>query len=384
MKDWAEILEAYERQFEGLCGVPCARFDRKSRTFCEKAYCSGTCAEPTKQDYSVVHCYGCAESARWGNRFFYYGPCGFVFIAVTLAEDKDTAIIAGPIRMEGDEDTPDVPGVAVMKPSQVTNLSSLMLAVFGGVEQLRQRMDDDHPREEFLSELYRMTDEPEETRAVYPVADERELRHAIMDGDVAAARAVLNHLLGFVFFSAGVDIDTIKARTLELLVLISRYAIEGGADPETILMMNEVCIREIRDFSRIEDLSVWLGGVLNRFIGCVFEFRDVKHADTLCKLTRFLGENYMRRLTLDDVAEHVFLSKSYVSRLFSEELGTTFTAYLNHIRVEKAKIMLADRENTLSAIADAVGFTDQSYFSRVFKSITHVSPGVYREQHHKE
>ena len=58
MKDWAEILEEYERHFEGLCGVPCARFDRKSRTFCEKAYCSCICAEQTKQDYAVVHCYG--------------------------------------------------------------------------------------------------------------------------------------------------------------------------------------------------------------------------------------------------------------------------------------------------------------------------------------
>ncbi|MEA4824680.1 MAG: AraC family transcriptional regulator [Clostridiaceae bacterium] len=384
MEERVENLEQYERHFEGLCGVPCARFDRKSRTFCERAYCSDICGESAKQDYAVTHCYGCAEARRWGNRFFYYGPCGFVFIAVTLDGDEDTAVIAGPIRMEGDEDTPSAEGVVTMAPAQVTHLSALMLAVLGGVEQLRRQLADDRPREAFLAELYRIADEPEETRAVYPIAAERDLRRAIMDGDVMAARAVLNHLLGYVFFSAGVDIDSIKARTLELLVLISRYAIEGGADPQTILPMNDVCIQEIRRFSTLDDLSVWLGSVLNRFIGCVFEFRDVKHADTLRKLTRYLNENYAGRLTLDDVAEHVFLSKSYVSRLFSEELGTTFTAYLNHIRVEKAKIMLVDRGNTLSAVAVAVGFADQSYFSRVFKAITHVSPGVYREQHYKE
>ena len=62
----------------------------------------------------------------------------------------------------------------------------------------------------------------------------------------------------------------------------------------------------------------------------------------------------------------------------------SITNYINQVRVEKSKLFLTDRSYSLVDIANAVGFDDQSYYTKVFKSITGVSPGKYREAHGKK
>ena len=73
------------------------------------------------------------------------------------------------------------------------------------------------------------------------------------------------------------------------------------------------------------------------------------------------------------------MSKSYFCRILKDELGYTFTEYVNHLRVERAKLYLRDSTMSIADIAYAVGFDDQSYFTRIFKKLTNVSPGQYRK-----
>ena len=73
------------------------------------------------------------------------------------------------------------------------------------------------------------------------------------------------------------------------------------------------------------------------------------------------------------------MSPTYFSKLFSEEMGCRFTAYLNKVRVEKSKLLLKGSGIPLVDIAGLVGYEDQSYFTKVFKRVTGVSPGKYRE-----
>jgi YesN/AraC family two-component response regulator len=81
---------------------------------------------------------------------------------------------------------------------------------------------------------------------------------------------------------------------------------------------------------------------------------------------------------LEDVARVVFLSPTYVSKIFKNEMKCNFSTYLNKIRVEKSKVLLLDNNINLIDISSKVGFDDQSYFSKVFKKITGVTPGKFR------
>lgn len=103
-----------------------------------------------------------------------------------------------------------------------------------------------------------------------------------------------------------------------------------------------------------------------------------KHADVVYKIMRYIRGNYHRKITLDDIACQVYLSRSYISSLFKEETGSSLTAYINHVRIEQSKRLLADDSISLVDIAGMCGFEDQSYFTKVFKRETGMPPNRYR------
>jgi len=147
---------------------------------------------------------------------------------------------------------------------------------------------------------------------------------------------------------------------------------------EQVFLLNKNYIDEIKAFDSLDKLSIWLSGVINRFISYVFEFNDVKHTDVIFKVINYIKQNYKEKLTLDDISSYVYLSKSYLSKIFKDEMKCTITNYINSVRVEKSKQLLADSSLSLADIAYFVGFEDQSYYTKVFKKITGVSPGKYK------
>ena len=94
----------------------------------------------------------------------------------------------------------------------------------------------------------------------------------------------------------------------------------------------------------------------------------------------YINNHYGERLTLSSVASEIFISPHYLSKAFSEETGINFNAYLNRVRIEKAKIILCGENADLKETALAVGFDDQGYFSKVFKKLTGLSPKQYKTE----
>ena len=106
-------------------------------------------------------------------------------------------------------------------------------------------------------------------------------------------------------------------------------------------------------------------------------YPDAKHANIIHKCIQHIGTNYAEHLTLEDTARAVSLSPDYLSRIFKEETGTTFNRYLNNVRITKAKELIRRGEYRLTDISQMVGYDDQSYFTKVFRRITGLSPGEY-------
>jgi AraC-like DNA-binding protein len=114
--------------------------------------------------------------------------------------------------------------------------------------------------------------------------------------------------------------------------------------------------------------------------GQIFSFQGVRHASALRKAERYIWENYTRKISLQEIANASGLSAPYFSTIFKEEMGENLSGYLNRLRVEKASRLLTETDLSLSEIAGACGFEDQSWFSKIFKSYTGQSPGKYRNQ----
>ena len=93
----------------------------------------------------------------------------------------------------------------------------------------------------------------------------------------------------------------------------------------------------------------------------------------------YIRSNCLRRITLEEIAGEVYLSKSYLSSIFKQETGMSITDYINQARVNHSKKLLTTTAMPLIDIANECCFGDQSYFSRVFKKYQGVSPKKYRD-----
>ena len=324
--------------------------------------------------YLNAHIYGAYEAERWDGKYIYYCPKGFIFLATQIPMSNFT-LITGPIIME-DSDYRDetVPNLST---KAVGGLSEILC------ECLKHYTEADD--ETFLSQsdllnvLYEMSGEIDNHTA-YPLEYEAQLEQLVMLGDKEGASDILNRLMGYIYFSSNCDFDMIKSRTIEIIVILSRAIIKSGVEASEIFMLNSGYIKQVENFKNIDSLSMWLIRVAHKFIGYVFDLKYIKHKDIIFKLSNYIKNNFQNKISLSDAASHVYLSRSYLSKLLREELGCTFTEYVNKVRISKSKELMKDSRLSLVDISSAVGFEDQSYFTRVFKKNTGVSPGKYREQ----
>lgn len=124
-------------------------------------------------------------------------------------------------------------------------------------------------------------------------------------------------------------------------------------------------------------------GILTRFSESLCALKKDLHRKSLysrevVQSIDYIRENYRKQITLSDISDTVGFSPSYLSNLFRKELRLTFTEYLNRYRIERAAELLLTTTMKTYEIAYAVGFTDQSYFSRTFKKFTGMRPSEYK------
>lgn len=93
---------------------------------------------------------------------------------------------------------------------------------------------------------------------------------------------------------------------------------------------------------------------------------------------RFMESEYASRLSLQEVADHCFVSQWHLSKLLNRFEGKSFYDILNDIRIRHAKELLENKELKISEISEMTGYTDSAHFARIFRKLTGVSANEYR------
>lgn len=106
---------------------------------------------------------------------------------------------------------------------------------------------------------------------------------------------------------------------------------------------------------------------------------DSGYSASVRKAIAYMEEFYATNLTLEEIADNIQISKSYLSMLFKQETGINLVAYLNQYRIGKGKKLLATTNLKIYEIADAIGFGSPYYFSKVFRDTTGMQCKEYRD-----
>lgn len=103
--------------------------------------------------------------------------------------------------------------------------------------------------------------------------------------------------------------------------------------------------------------------------------------DFIEKSLRYIHDNFKQKLPLQLVSSYVFVNPQYFSRIFKKEVGMNYIDYVNALKIEYACKLLETTNYPAYRISGECGFTDPSYFNRVFVQQMEMTPKAYRRKH---
>ncbi len=153
----------------------------------------------------------------------------------------------------------------------------------------------------------------------------------------------------------------------------------------TIIRMNEEHEKKDNAHALFTDgYTKILLGLLHRH-GIIKDLSSRCDSSAIAKLSPVLDyvtQNISHEITLEEAAKLNGMNREYFCRFFKKSTGITFIDYINFVRISKAQELLISTQENISAISDELGFSSVSYFARVFKNITNITPAYYRNIKH--
>lgn len=168
---------------------------------------------------------------------------------------------------------------------------------------------------------------------------------------------------------------------LSMVRTLARKAAErGGA---SVIEINEITQRAAQRMYAAQDL-----GEHSRYAhAMIYELTDAvrrhryqvgDYSEPIKKAAEFLSLNFSQKILLCQLADRVGLSAVYLSKAFKKEVGMTISQYITHLRCTEAAEMLRSSDIPIQEISNYVGYPDNNYFVKVFKTYHGVTPSAYR------
>ncbi|MDZ5605748.1 AraC family transcriptional regulator [Bacillus pseudomycoides] len=165
------------------------------------------------------------------------------------------------------------------------------------------------------------------------------------------------------------------------ITLATRYAIDGNLPSEIAFSLSELYIQTIEQLDNMYSVNRLIEDALCTFADRVKEYNAHKYSKIIITCLDYISKNIYNEITLNDLADNVKVNPSYLSNLFKKEVGITLSEYIQSERIEEAKKLLTLTTYSLSEICAWLNFNDQSYFIKIFKKFTNMTPRQYRQKY---
>lgn len=127
-------------------------------------------------------------------------------------------------------------------------------------------------------------------------------------------------------------------------------------------------------FHSWQELKHFFQNLLNTIKNEPIFQQNIRHSKLIEDVLKYVDKNLHRPITLNEIAEELYISRNYLGKIFKETMGITFKEYLTKTRIDKARKMLLSGDYMIYEVAKAVGYDNPAYFSALFKKILGYSP----------
>ena len=233
---------------------------------------------------------------------------GSVLVGPFLMDEPDSTLVLGLDKRFHMSTTAlldlyeELDSIEIIPSGMVTHISRLLYYLFSdlileGKHKLAVNKGKLYQQSRINESIQNLKAQENEHPTAYPIDLERELLTKVKTGNRDGAKAILNDLLGYVFFSEGNSLEYVKARSIELCSILSRAAIEGGATSDSVFRINNQFLMSQGNIHSLDDLCYRLQETVETFTECVFDYIPDKNSDIIKKshpvyLPKFCGNNH--------------------------------------------------------------------------------------------
>lgn len=212
--------------------------------------------------------------------------------------------------------------------------------------------------------------------------EERRLLDMVREGNVEEAVRISKQMDPEIGRLGKREIEHWRNVLVIAATLCARAAIEGGVMPYVAYRVSGFYINKGSECTNATEILTYRNHAVEELARRVREARTKRHTSSYTEQCRdYVQKHYREKIYLEEIAESLGISVSYLSRLFRKETGMRFQDYVTEVRIERAANLLIYSEESLPRIAEYVNFPSQSYFGKVFKEKKHMTPRQYREMY---
>lgn len=214
-----------------------------------------------------------------------------------------------------------------------------------------------------------------------PISPEEkmELLARVRIGDEEGSVNYLKILLERAAHSYKFHVDMFKSEAIDLIMSLSRMALDRGGDASAILSENARVVQALIGTVRYDNFVNKLCDHWRKVAKQAGQSSEMETSPLIRSAIKYIKEKHSQKLTLKEIAEYCHVNAYYFAHLFKKETGMSSIDFLNKVRIEKAVFLLEKTEMPVQQIAGQVGFVDANYFSRKFKMVMNCTPTEYRE-----
>lgn len=212
---------------------------------------------------------------------------------------------------------------------------------------------------------------------------EWQLRGLLKSGSQKAVKEFLEDRVGLKTCNNGKwDYLEVKQTMKRISTVLIEVLLEQGGREKAIRELERLEQMEDKVIDRLDAARVC--ELTEEMLDAIFSDRKSEITgnirDIVKEAAAYIDENYFKELTLSSLSEKYCVESSYFSRVFKQETGENLMLYITGKRMEKAKEIMSRQEINMAEVAFMVGYDDYTYFSKVFKKMTGMSPREYRSR----
>ncbi|MCR5448427.1 MAG: AraC family transcriptional regulator [Solobacterium sp.] len=209
--------------------------------------------------------------------------------------------------------------------------------------------------------------------------DEQRLFRAISEGRIVDISKNTGGRIGNI--GGGDPLRQAKNEIIVFSIICSRASIIGGVSPEGALNLCDFYIQKIEYASNVADVYKIGSDMYQTYVSRV---RKMKEASGFSAMVRgcmeYISTHVFDKISLESIADDLGYSRTYISRKFKKETGTSLAEYIAREKIQVAKDILKGGNITISQLSDQLNYSSPSYFSALFKKVTGMSPQEYQNR----